>query len=238
MPSASAAPQPLVRLVNLTRKFGPVTAVKNVNLEIRTGDFLAIFGPNGAGKSTLLKMVASLLPPTSGEVVFLPNGSGPNRSEVGYVSHQTLLYNELTGRENLTFYGRLYSVPDEEAAAAEMLVRMGLRDSADLPVRGYSRGMKQRLTLGRALLHQPRLVLLDEPYTGLDQHGSRLLTKILVSLREEGRTVLMITHSLAEGLELGSRVIIQHRGKLVFQATRDEVDRADFENLYFKAVER
>jgi len=215
-----------------------VTAVKNVNLEIRTGDFLAIFGPNGAGKSTLLKMVASLLPPTSGEVVFLPNGSGPNRSEVGYVSHQTLLYNELTGRENLTFYGRLYSVPDEEAAAAEMLVRMGLRDSADLPVRGYSRGMKQRLTLGRALLHQPRLVLLDEPYTGLDQHGSRLLTKILVSLREEGRTVLMITHSLAEGLELGSRVIIQHRGKLVFQATRDEVDRADFENLYFKAVER
>jgi heme exporter protein A len=115
---------------------------------------------------------------------------------------------------------------------------MGLREAADLPVRGYSRGMKQRLTLGRTLLHQPRLVLLDEPYTGLDQHGSRLLTKILLSLREEGRTVLMITHSLAEGLELSNRVIIQHRGKLVFQATRDEVDRADFENLYFQAVER
>jgi len=238
MPPASTAPPPLVRLVNLTRKFGPVTAVRNVNLEIRTGDFLAIFGPNGAGKSTLLKMVASLLPPTSGEVVFLPNGSGPNRSEVGYVSHQTLLYNELTGRENLAFYGRLYSVPDTETAAADMLIRMGLREAADFPVRGYSRGMKQRLTLGRALLHQPRLVLLDEPYTGLDQHGSRLLTKILVALREEGRTVLMITHSLAEGLELASRVIIQHRGKLVFQATRDEVDRADFENLYFQAVER
>ncbi len=238
MPPASAAPSPLVRLVNLTRKFGPVTAVKNVNLEIRTGDFLAIFGPNGAGKSTLLKMIASLLPPTSGQVVFLPDGSSPNRSEVGYVSHQTLLYNELTGRENLSFYGRLYSVADPEEMAAEMLLKMGLREAADLPVRGYSRGMKQRLTLGRALLHQPRLVLLDEPYTGLDQHGSRLLTRILLSLREEGRTVLMITHSLAEGLELGSRVIIQHRGKLVFQATRDEVDRADFENLYFQAVER
>jgi len=238
MPPASAVSLPLVRLVNLTRKFGPVTAVKNVNLEIRTGDFLAIFGPNGAGKTTLLKMVASLLPPTSGEVVFLPNGSGPNRSQVGYVSHQTLLYNELTGRENLAFYGQLYSVPDPEEAAGDTLQKMGLREAADLPVRGYSRGMKQRLTLGRALLHQPRLVLLDEPYTGLDQHGCRLLTKILLSLREEGRTVLMITHSLAEGLELGSRVIIQHRGKLVFQANRDEVDRADFENLYFQAVER
>lgn len=238
MPPASAAPSPLVKLVNLTRKFGPVTAVKNVNLEIRTGDFLAIFGPNGAGKTTLLKMVASLLPPSSGQVVFLPNGSAPNRSEVGYVSHQTLLYNELTGRENLAFYGRLYAVADPEAAATEMLLRMGLREAADLPVRGYSRGMKQRLTLGRALLHQPRLVLLDEPYTGLDQHGSRLLTKILLNLREEGRTVLMITHSLVEGLELGNRVIIQHRGKLVFQASRDEVNRADFENLYFQAVER
>jgi len=238
MPSPSAVPPPLVRLVNLTRKFGPVTAVRNVNLEIRTGDFLAIFGPNGAGKSTLLKMVASLLPPTSGEVVFLPNGSAPDRSEVGYVSHQTLLYNELTGRENLEFYGQLYSLAESETAAAEMLLRMGLREAADLPVRGYSRGMKQRLTLGRALLHKPRLVLLDEPYTGLDQHGSRLLTRILLSLREEGRTVLMITHSLSEGLELASRVIIQHRGKLVFQATRDEVDRADFENLYFQAVER
>jgi heme exporter protein A len=238
MPPASAAPSPLVRLVNLTRKFGPVTAVKNVNLEIRRGDFLAIFGPNGAGKTTLLKMVASLLPPTSGKVVFLTNGSRPNRSQVGYVSHQTLLYNELTGRENLAFYGRLYSLPEPEAAAEDSLERMGLREAADLPVRGYSRGMKQRLTLGRALLHEPQLVLLDEPYTGLDQHGSRLLTKILRSLREEGRTVLMITHSLAEGLELSSRVIIQNRGKLVFQATCDEVDRADFENVYFRAVER
>lgn len=238
MPPASAASSPLVRLVNLTRKFGPVTAVKNVNLEIRQGDFLAIFGPNGAGKTTLLKMVASLLPPSSGQVVFLPDGSAPNRSEVGYVSHQTLLYNELTGRENLAFYGRLYSLKDPEASAGEMLLRMGLREAADLQVRGYSRGMKQRLTLGRALLHEPRLVLLDEPYTGLDQHGSRLLTKILLNLREEGRTVLMITHSLVEGLELGNRVIIQHRGKLVFQASRDEVNRADFENLYFQAVER
>lgn len=215
-----------------------MTAVKNVNLEIRTGDFLTIFGPNGAGKSTLLKMVASLLSPTSGQVVFLPDGAAPDRAVVGYVSHQTLLYNELTGRENLAFFGRLYSVPDPEGAASDMLLRMGLREAADLPVRGYSRGMKQRLTLGRALLHQPRLVLLDEPYTGLDQHGSRLLTRILLSLREEGRTVLMITHSLAEGLELGSRVIIQHRGKLVYQASRDEVDRAGFENLYFQAVER
>ncbi|RPI20975.1 MAG: heme ABC exporter ATP-binding protein CcmA [Acidobacteria bacterium] len=235
---ASPAPAPLVRLVKLTRKFGPVTAVRNVDLEIRTGDFIAIFGPNGAGKTTLLKMVASLLSPTSGKVVFSADGSSRNRSEVGYVSHQTLLYNELTGRENLAFYGRLYSLPDPDNAASEMLLKMGLREAADLAVRGYSRGMKQRLTLGRALLHEPRLILLDEPYTGLDQHGSRILTEMLRSLREEGRTVLMITHSLAEGLELCTRVLIQHRGRLVFQSDRDAVDRAGFENLYFQTVER
>jgi len=183
-------------------------------------------------------MVASLLSPTSGKITFSPDGSSPNRREVGYVSHQTLLYNELSGRENLVFYARLFSLADPDEAASRMLSKMGLMEAADLPVRGYSRGMKQRLTLGRALLHEPRLVLLDEPYTGLDQHGSRILTRMLLGLREEKRTVLMVTHSLAEGLELSTRVIIQNRGRIVFQADRESVDQADFENLYFEAVER
>jgi heme exporter protein A len=228
----------LVRLSHLTKKFGPVTAVRDVNLDIASGDFLAIFGPNGAGKTTLLKMIASLLSPTSGTIEFPLTKAPSGRALVGYVSHQTLLYNELTGRENLEFYARLYGVEQPEEASGEMLQRIGLSEAAGLPVRGYSRGMKQRLTLARALLHEPQLLLLDEPYTGLDQHGSRLLTRTLGALREEGRTVLMITHNLGEGLELCTRVLIQHKGKLVFQAARQEVERADLENLYFQVVER
>jgi len=229
---------PLVRLTGLTKKFGAVSAVRNLNFQIHRGDFVAIFGPNGAGKTTLLKMVAGLTSPTSGEVKFEGDRSARARAETGYVSHQTLLYNELTGRENLLFYARLYGLDGGADLADSMLARVGLAEARNLMVRGFSRGMKQRLTLGRALLHEPRLLLLDEPYTGLDQHGSRLLTRLLGTLRAEGRTVLMITHNLAEGLELSTRVMILHRGKLAHQARQEELTRSALENLYFEIVER
>ncbi len=233
MPSAAAAP--LLRVSGVTHRFGPVTALWEVDLDVFPGDFVAIFGPNGAGKTTLLKIVASLIKPTRGEVHLGEGGHG--RADVGYVSHQSLLYNEMTGLENLVFYARLYGLPDPPGLARESLLEMGLEEAAHALVRGYSRGMKQRLTLARALLHQPRLLLLDEPYTGLDQHGSRLLTEVLRSLREQGRTVLLITHNLGEGLELSTRVVIQHRGEIVFQADRQEVDRTSLESIYFRAVE-
>jgi len=229
---------PLVRLSGLTKKFGAVTAVRNLNFQIHQGDFVAIFGPNGAGKTTLLKMVAGLTSPTSGQVIFGGDRAAAARAETGYVSHQTLLYNELTGRENLLFYARLYGLEGTPDLVDSMLARVGLADARHMMVRGFSRGMKQRLTLARALLHEPRLLLLDEPYTGLDQHGSRLLTRLLGTLREERRTVLMITHNLAEGLELSTRLMILHRGRLAHQARQEELTRSQLENLYFEIVER
>ncbi len=232
----ASPPEPLLRVSGVTHRFGPVTALWDVDLDVRRGDFVAIFGPNGAGKTTLLKVVASLIQPSEGSVEF-PGDEG-GRELVGYVSHQSLLYNEMSGLENLEFYGRLYGLGDPLGLARAMLERMGLTEAGDLLVRGYSRGMKQRLTLARALLHEPRLLLLDEPYTGLDQHGSRLLTEVLRSLRRDGRTVLLITHNLGEGLELSTRVVIQHRGEVVFQARRDEVDRESLERIYFEAVEK
>ncbi len=228
-------PAPLLRVSRVTRKYDWVKALWDVDLDIYPGDFLSIFGPNGAGKSTLLKIIASLDKPTHGTVSF--GGAAEARREVGYVSHQSLLYNEMTGLENLVFYGRLYGLSDPVGRARELLEKMKLAEAAKQLVRGYSRGMKQRLTLARALIHQPRLLLLDEPYTGLDQHGGRLLTDVLRGLRDEGRTILLITHNLGEGLELCTRVLIQHKGEIVFQAGREDIDRPELERLYFQLVE-
>ena len=228
---------PILRLSSATKRFGSVAAVREVDLEVCSGDFLVIFGPNGAGKTTLLKMIASLTEPTSGEIQFSIEGGDQNGSRVGYVSHQSLLYNELSGFENLLFYARLYALKNMRKRVTEMVAKMGLQDAQNRLVREYSRGMKQRLTLARALLHEPQMLLLDEPYTGLDQHGGRVLTEVLRKVKEEGKTILLITHNLAEGLELSTRVVIQHRGQIVFHATDPDLDKSDFERLYFQAVE-
>lgn len=231
------APVPLLSLRRVTKKFGFVTALRDVTLDVHQGDFISIFGPNGAGKTTLLRVIASLTLPSGGEVRFGTNG-GADRGKVGYVSHQSLLYNEMTGQENLEFFSRIHDVPDPRQRARDMLARMGLTEAGDGLVRTYSRGMKQRLTLARALLHEPQLLLLDEPYTGLDQHGNRLLTRVLQEVSREGRTVLLITHNIDEGLELCTRAVVQHRGRLVLELKRGETDRSRFEQLYFEIVER
>jgi heme exporter protein A len=231
MPSAP----PLASLSGVTKRFGSVTAVWKVDLTIQPGDFWAIFGPNGAGKTTLLRMLARLTAPTEGQIDF-PGESG-SRPSIGYVSHQSLLYGELTGFENLVFFARLYGLPKPEERADELLERMGLTRARDRAARGYSSGMRQRLSLGRALLHRPRLLLFDEPYAGLDQHGSRLLTGVLEGVRAEGCTVLMITHNLGEGLALADHVAIMSRGQIVFRGRRDEFDSRGFEGLYFSLVE-
>ena len=226
-----------LRISNLTKRFGAFRAVSDLTLEIEKGQFAALFGPNGAGKTTLLKLVAGLLKPTSGTISLRFNGSGAGRRNVGYVSHQSLLYQEMTGMENLLFYSRLYGVARPRERSRRVLERMGLAGAGEQLVREYSRGMKQRLTLGRALLHEPTLLLLDEPYVGLDQQGNRLLTSILRSLRDGAHTVLLVTHNLTEGLELCDRVLIQHRGSLVYDRSSDGLGRREVEAAYLGAVE-
>jgi heme exporter protein A len=227
--------EPLVEIQQLTKRFGSVTAVWKVELQIQSGEFWVVLGPNGAGKSTLLRMIAQLTRPSEGTVKF--GGTQAGRDRVGYVSHQSLLYGDLTGFENLVFFARLYQHPDPEGRSRELLAQMHLEHALSRPVRGYSSGMKQRLTLARALLHEPQLLILDEPYAGLDQHGSRLLTQVLLKLKGQGRTVLMITHNLVEGLALSSHVMIMNRGQVVFRAARSEIDATTFESLYFKTVD-
>ena len=213
-----------------------VTAVNEVDLEVFRGDFISIFGPNGAGKTTLFRMITQLTRPTGGELIFYPEGQKLGKSRIGYASHQSLLYNEMTALENLAFYARLYALPHPQARIVELVRQMGLWEARQQLVRDYSRGMKQRLTLARALLHRPQLLLLDEPFAGLDQYATRVLTEMLEELRAEERTILLITHNSREGLALCNRVIIQHLGRFVFQAGREEVQEEAFDELYFQVI--
>ncbi len=225
----------------LTREFGAVRAVDGVSFSLDPGEFLTIFGPNGAGKTSLLRLLGGGLKPSGGEIRIdghrLRPGDREWRRPIGVLSHKTFLYGHLTARENLRFYGRLFDVVDLEAAIEERLTTFALLDRADDLVRTLSRGMRQRLALARALLHDPEIVLLDEPYTGLDPHAASLLREVLATLKHERRTVVLVTHNLTQGLELADRVAIQFRGRFVFHEPRERVDVEGFEHVYRETVD-
>ena len=214
---------PLVEAASLTRSFGTRRAVDRVTLTIGAGECLALFGPNGAGKTTLLRLLAGLLRPTSGEAkvdgVVLPGGAAA-RAAVGLISHQTMLYPALTALENVVFAARLHGVPDATSAARAALGRLAIADRADTPVRALSRGMQQRVTVARALVHSPRVLLLDEPFTGLDDAGSTTLAGTLAQLAREGAALLLVTHDVREGLALATHVAVMRRGTVVLHEPR------------------
>jgi len=186
-------------------------------------------------------MLGGVMKPTSGYVRVagaLADGTGRDwRHRVGVVSHQSLLYGQLTTEENLQFYGRLFGLTDLETRIPERLASLGLSDRARTPVRDLSRGLKQRVALARALLHDPEVLLLDEPYTGLDPHACAVLREQLASLKDGRRTVVLVTHNLKQGLELADRVAIQVRGRFSSVTDSATLDLAGFEALYHAAVE-
>ena len=202
----------------LTRRFGARLALDRLDLTVAAGEAIAVFGPNGAGKSTLCRLLTSTLRPTAGTLRVA--GQDPRRQErtvkrmFGVVSHQTFLYDGLSARENLLFFARLSGVPQPAARVETLLGTVGLGDRGDDPVRGFSRGMQQRLALSRALLHEPEILLLDEPFTGLDPQATRWLEATITDLRRRGTTLLMVTHDPARGLALSDRWILLARGRL------------------------
>jgi ABC-type multidrug transport system ATPase subunit len=195
-----------VEVVDVSRHFGRRRAVSHVSFAARSGTILGLLGPNGAGKSTLLAMLATLLRPTSGVIRFGsldPRSNAPSlRARIGVLGHDLFLYPELTAHENLAFFAGLYHRPDPVAVAERALATADLTDRADDPVSSFSRGMRQRVALERALIHEPRLALLDEPFTGLDDASAAALVRRLGVLRESGAIVILATHDLdlAEGL--------------------------------------
>ena len=200
------------------KAFGRAVVLRDVTLRIQAGQAIAVFGPNGAGKSTMLRLFAGLMAPTGGRLrTFGVAGPDPAvRRRIGLVAHQSFLYPDLTARENLVFYARMFGLSDVEERVRVWLDRVALADAAARPVRLFSRGMEQRLALARALIHEPDLVILDEPWTGLDAASSDWLADLLRELRDRGRTIVVATHDFQRGLDLATRVLIVHRGRVAW----------------------
>ncbi|HET9467119.1 MAG TPA: ABC transporter ATP-binding protein [Vicinamibacterales bacterium] len=203
----------------LSRNYGRRRALSRVSLDCRAGEIVGLLGPNGAGKSTLLSIISTLAVPSSGDVLYggrtAKQIGPPVRSRIGVLSHDLHLYSELTALENLVFFGRLYGVAGPETAAADALRRARLDDRANDGVAAFSRGMRQRLALERALLHGPRLLLLDEPFTGLDDASTLALIDRLRELRSSGCMMLVATHDLDVGEAVLDRAVILQDGRLI-----------------------
>jgi heme exporter protein A len=231
---------PFLEARDLARTYGPVRAVDGISFRLGLGEHLVVLGPNGAGKTTLLGMLAGTLHPTEGAIHLRGEPRDPSatdwRGELGVLSHRTSLYGALSARENLRFWGRLYALTDLEERIQAGLAEVGLDPHGDRMVHEFSRGMRQRLALARTLLHDPALVLLDEPFTGLDLHAAALLREVLARLRDGNRSVILVTHQLLEGLSLADRVAIQARGRFVFLGERGQLPAGGEERFYRERV--
>ncbi len=240
------SPAAATRLVarSLVKRFGPVTALDGVDVDIEGGHALAVLGPNGAGKSTLLRILAGLAQATSGELTVTRAGAAaPGRGRraaragVGFAGHATLLYPELSARENLIFHGRLHGIADPQGRADALLADEGLATVADRRAGTFSRGMSQRLSISRALVHDPGVVLLDEPFSGLDRRAGDRLSLRLRALRDEGRLVVLVSHDLARASEIADRAIVLLAGRVAHTASAGELGRDALEDAYARALD-
>ncbi len=226
----------MIQVKKLVKRFGLKTVLKGMDFSVETGEFVALIGPNGAGKTTFLRILSSLARPSLGIVSVagyeLPKEAAEVRRRLGVVSHQPLLYVDLTATENLTFYGRMYNLPDLSTRIEEVLEMVGLIKRRNDLVRTYSRGMQQRLAIGRAVLHDPDVMLFDEPYTGLDQDASAMLDDVLRTVAARGRTVVMTSHDLARTEDLATRFDVLSRGKIAASATHADFGSGNLLSFY------
>lgn len=226
----------IIQIEGLTKSFGNHQALKGIDLNVQHGESIAIFGPNGAGKTTLIRILATVINPSSGKVTVdglnLKDNAEEVRRKIGVVTHQTFLYRNLTAYENLEFYSRLFDVPRHKERIREVVDMMGMTPRLHDRIGTFSRGMQQRLSIARSLLHKPVIMLLDEPETGLDQQAISLLWEILKTEREGKLSVILTTHNLERGLELGDRFVILNKGKVVFEESKQSLDLEGLKKAY------
>lgn len=231
----------MIEVQRLMKRFGPKVVLQGLDFHVQPGEFVALLGPNGAGKTTFLRILASLSRPTAGVVRVggyrLPQEAAAVRRALGVVSHQPLLYGDLTAEENLLFYARLYGLEEAGARVKEVLDLVGLEKRRHDLVRTFSRGMQQRLSIGRAVLHDPQVLLFDEPYTGLDQDACAMLDQILRAVAAQGRTIVMTSHDLARAEDLATRFDVLSRGRIVASARRETLESSNLLAFYRQALE-
>ncbi len=209
----------MIEIKKLTKQADNKVILRGVDLSIKKGETIAILGPNGAGKSTLLKVLATLIKPTSGLVKI--NGLDLKKDHIeikklfGYLPHSSLLYDQYSPLENLVFFGNIYGVKDVEQRAIKLVKDVGLSFFLNEPVKNFSRGMIQRIAIARAIIHEPEVLLLDEPHTGLDQGAISILNNVILSMKAKGTTTLMVTHDFKQAAEICDRIIIVKNGKIV-----------------------
>jgi len=230
----------LIEGINLSKTYGNKNVLRDISLTIPKGEFTAVLGPNGAGKSTLLKILALMSKPDSGEVKIgkqsFVNLKGELKRKIGILSHSSFLYPELTAYENLQFYGRLYDVRHLEEQIISVIKKVGLLLALNEPVYTFSRGMLQRLSIARALIHSPEVIFLDEPFTGLDQQGISLLQDVLKDLKSSQKTILIVTHSFEQGMEDIDRILIINKGQIAADFPTENLQAGDLKRIYVEKV--
>ena len=236
------APDIAISVRDIKKNFGFIEAVRGVSFDLRKGEFLTLLGPNGAGKTTLLNMLSSLTRPTSGTAIVagcnVLDGDPALRKEIGVISHSSYLYADLSAFENMLFYAKIYGLENPKDRAVEVVAEVGLKARLHDRVRTFSRGMLQRLSIARATIHNPSVLFLDEPYTGLDQHASSLFKDYLQSLHTQKRTLILTTHDIQRGFEMCDWVAILVRGRIVYMERAESIERADLENIYIETVKK
>lgn len=224
-----------IEIKGIQKSFGFEVALRETNLSINKGEFVTLFGPNGAGKSTFLGILSTLIQPTAGtasicNLDIIKDKSGI-RDKIGFISHSSMLYENLSAHENLTFFGTFYNLDDLDDRCDYLLKMVGLHNRRNQRVNTFSRGMKQRLSIARALLHNPRVIFLDEPFNGLDQEGIRLLNEMINNLKKSGYTTILTTHNIEEGLENASRTLILNKGYIVHDSF-EKYNKKTFSEIY------
>ncbi|MCC7431259.1 heme ABC exporter ATP-binding protein CcmA [bacterium] len=230
-----------IKVSKLSKQFGRNYALKEINLELKSGELLAILGRNGAGKTTFLKILSTLLKQTEGEILF--NGvllsdfpQTEIKRKIGLISHNLFLYSGLSALENLTFFAKLYDLENPTVKINEVLEKVGLIHRKNELVRNYSRGMQQRLGIARAFLHNPEILLLDEPYTGLDQNGTEILNNLLKMFNSQEKITILVTHNIEQGLTLSDKVTIFENGKVAFIEQSKNLNLEEMRKVYKEFV--
>jgi heme exporter protein A len=230
----------MIEVHRLVKRFGLKTVLRELDFHVENGEFVALLGPNGAGKTTFLRILASLSRPTLGEIKIagfrLPTEATSLRRRLGVVMHLPLLYGDLTAEENLRFYAKMYAIPSMDKRIREVLELVGLTSRCRDLVRTFSRGMQQRLAIGRAVLHNPEVMLFDEPHTGLDQDACTMLDRLLSEVAARGRTVVMTSHDLTRVADLASRFDVLSNGVITASVQRESIDSSDLLDFYRQSI--